>query len=404
MARTLKRLTARFAATVKKPGRYADGGGLYLNVRLTPAGGLSRCWEGELTIKGTGKKRYPGFGSADLVSLAEAREAMGEYRAKAKKGVDPLEARKAAEEAEAARKTFGEVAEELIEAKRPEWRNAVHAHQWALLEKQAATLWSRPVDSITTADVLAVLKSESLSKTPETASRVRGRIEMVLDAAKASGLRTGENPAQWKGNLAHLLPRRQNVERTHHAAMNYHDVPAFVAELRKGESVAALALEFCILTAARSGEVIGACWSEVDLENKLWVIPASKMKSGREHRVPLCGRAVEIVERLAEFRTCDFVFAGHRRNQPIGKTAMNALVPKGLTVHGMRSAFRDFAGNETNHAREVCESALAHSVGNTVEAAYRRSDALEKRRALMESWMRFIEADESGNVLSLYAR
>ena len=243
---------------------------------------------------------------------------------------------------------------------------------------------------------------KSLGETPETSSRVRCRIEAVLDAAKAQGLRSGENPAAWRGNLAHLLPRRQNVERKHYEAMDYRDVGAFVAELRQTKSVAALALEFCILTAARSGEVREAQWSEFDLANKLWIVPALRMKSGREHRVPLSSRAVAIVERMAEFRTCDFVFAGARRNQPIGKTAMSELVPKGSTVHGFRSSFRDWAGNETSFPREICESALAHSVGNAVEAAYRRSDALEKRRALMEAWLRFIEAEKSSTVVSLY--
>jgi integrase len=399
MGRQAKRLTARTGATLKTPGRHSDGGNLYLSISKTAAG-LSKRWTFMYAIGG--RQREAGLGSAAVVSLAEARTKAAEWRSILAKGIDPLAARKGATEAEGKRRTFGQVASELIEAKRPEWRSPIHARQWEALEGHAAPLWEMPVDSITTLDVLAVLKS--LGKTPTTASRVRGRIEMVLDAAKAQGLRIGENPAQWKGNLAHLLPRQQKIERPHHAAMDYRDVPAFVAELRQTESVAGLALEFCISTAARSGEVREAKWCEFNLDAKIWTVPAGRMKSGREHRVPLSSRAVEIVERLAAFRTCDFVFAGTRRNRPLGKTAMSELVPQGSTVHGFRSAFRDYAGNETHFPREVCESALAHSVGNAVEAAYRRSDALEKRRALMDAWMRFIEADESGNVLSLYTR
>ena len=225
----------------------------------------------------------------------------------------------------------------------------------------------------------------------------------MLDAAKAQGLRSGENPAAWRGHLAHLS-RPAKIEQPHHAALPYDRVRDFVAQLREKVLVAALALEFLILTAARSGEVRHARWSEFDLANKIWIVPAARMKAGKEHRVPLCARAVEIVERLAELRSCDFVFAGHRGNQPVGKTCFEPLIPRPFTAHGFRSSFRDRSGNETHFPREICESALAHSVGNSVEQAYRRSDALEKRRALMEHWMRFIEADVLGNVLSLYAR
>ena len=329
MARQLNRLTARFVATVTKEGRYADGGGLYLRVRLTPAGSLSKTWEGGFTA--AGRTHYPGFGPVARLSLAAARKKAAKYRAQLDEGIDPRDAKKA----EAARKTFGEVASDLIAAKRPEWRNATHAHQWTLLEKQAATLWQKPVNSVTTPDVLAVL-TPLWQSVPETASRVRGRIEMVLDAAKASGLRSGENPAQWKGNLAHLLPRRPRLAKEHFAAMDYHHVRDFVASLRKVDSVAAAALEFCILCAARSGEVIGARWSEIDFEAQLWTIPPNKMKSGRAHRVPLSGRALAILEDMAAHRCSDYVFPGFRRNQPLSKTCFGPLVPTGATPHGFQ--------------------------------------------------------------------
>jgi len=393
MARQLNRLNARFAATVTDEGRYADGGGLYLRVRRTPAGGLSKTWEGSFTV--AGRTHYPGFGPTSRLSLAAARKKAAKYRAQLDEGIDPRDAKKAK-----AKRTFGEVASDLITAKRPEWRSPVHARQWEQLDSQAAPLWAKPVDSITTPDVLAVL-TPLWQSVPETASRVRGRIEMFLDAAKASGLRSGENPAQWKGNLAHLLPRRPRLAKEHFAAMDYHQVPAFVASLRKSESVAAAALEFCILCAARSGEVLGAKWDEIDLDARLWVIPASRMKSGRAHRVPLSARALAILEDMAAHRCCDYVFPGFRRNQPLGVTAMSNLAPAGVTVHGFRSSFRDWSGNETHFAREVCESALAHATGNSVEQAYRRSDALEKRRALMEAWASYVEPANIGNVVML---
>jgi integrase len=382
---------------MRAAGRYNCGRNLFLRVRPTPSGGLSRTWEGQFTVNG--KTIYPGFGSVDSVTLSKAHEIAAEWRIKCRAGVNPLDERRAIKQAEAARKTFGEVASDLIMVKRPEWRSPVHARQWEQLESQAAPLWAKAVDSITTPDVLAVLKP-LWQATPETASRVRGRIEMVLDAAKASGLRSGENPAQWKGNLAHLLPRRPRLAKEHFAAMDYHHVREFIASLRQTETVAASALEFCILCASRSGEVLGAKWDEIDLDAMVWTIPPNKMKSGRAHRVPLSDRALAILEDMAAHRCSDFVFPGRRRNQ-LGKTCFGSLVPKGATIHGFRSSFRDWSGNETHFAREVCESALAHATGNSVEQAYRRSDALEKRRALMEAWAQFCEPGTRGNVVAM---
>jgi integrase len=222
----------------------------------------------------------------------------------------------------------------------------------------------------------------------------------MLDYGKANGLRSGENPAAWRGHLALILPKRQKLSRGHHAAMSYPDIPGFIAELRKVESIPALALEFLILTAARSGEVLGATWDEIDLEAKVWAVPAQRMKAGREHRVPLSERALAIIERMAEVRTGGFVFAGQRRRRPLSGVTLAALMP-GATIHGFRSSFRDWCGNETSFPREIAEAALAHVAGDATERAYRRGDALEKRRAVMEAWAGFCEPKTGSSVLSM---
>ena len=239
---------------------------------------------------------------------------------------------------------------------------------------------------------------------PETASRLRGRIEAVLDAAKAQGHRSGENPAAWRGHLSHLLPKRQKLSRGHHAAMAYADVPAFVVNLRAHQSgsVAAIALEFCILTATRSGEVYGARWSEIDMAAKVWTVPPARMKAAREHRIPLPDRALAILERLAEARIGELVFQSPRGgmlSHVAMAKVMRRLGVESATVHGFRSAFRDWAGNETHFPREIAEAALAHVVGDKAEQAYRRGDALEKRRVLMEAWATWCEPSQSDNIL-----
>jgi integrase len=274
---------------------------------------------------------------------------------------------------------------------RPSWRNAKHAAQWEMtLRDYAAPLRRLPVDKITTDDVIAVLKPLWNEK-PETASRLRGRIERVLDAAKAQGLRNGENPARWRGHLDQLLPKRQQLKRGHHAAMPYGALPAFLADLRERESVAARALEFAILTAARSGEVLGARWEEFgDLDRAVWTVPAARMKAGREHRVPLSKRAAKIVKGFYEVREGDFVFPGQKAGQPLSTMALEMVLRRmkvdGVTVHGFRSTFRDWAAECTNFPNEVCEAALAHVIENKAEAAYRRGDLFDKRRKLMEAW------------------
>lgn len=265
------------------------------------------------------------------------------------------------------------------------------------LTTYAAPLRSKPLDQIGTDDVLAVLTPIWTTKS-ETASRLRGRIERVLDAARAKGLRTGENPARWRGHLDHLLPKRRKLTRGHHAAMPYDQVPAFVARLREGRGVAARAPEFTILCASRSGEVLGARWDEVDLKAKLWTVPGPRMKGGREHRVPLTERALAILAEVEPLRNGDYVFPGQRRGRPLSNMSMEMCLRRmkvDETVHGFRSSFRDWAGEETAVPREVAEVALSHAVGDATELAYRRADALAKRRKLMEAWAAFVE-DGSG--------
>ena len=393
MAIKLNRLTARRAATLAEPGRHSDGGGLYLNV--TPSG--ARSWL--FMWKKDGKRREMGLGSAASVPLASAREKAAECRKLVAAGKDPLEAKRAAQSAVP---TFGDVTDALIAAKESAWRNEKHRWQWRhTLTEYAKALRNKAVDKITTEDVLAVLKPLWTTK-PETASRLRGRIEAVLDAAKAQGHRSGENPAAWRGHLAHFLPKRQKLTRGHHAAMAYRELPAFVGRLREREGVATLALDFCILTAARTGEVIGATWGEFDLEEKVWTVPAGRMKAAKGHRVPLSDRAVSIVERMAEFKVSDFIFPSPR-GRGLSNMAMVAVLRRlgvAVTVHGFRSAFRDWAGNETHFPREIAEAALAHVVGDSVERAYRRQDALEKRRALMDAWAGYCEPKQMGNVVT----
>jgi len=293
-----------------------------------------------------------------------------------------------------AKPAFGAIAEALMAAKESAWPNEKHRAQWRVtLSTYAKPLYPRPVDEIDTQAVLAVL-TPLWQRAPETASRLRGRIEAVLDAAKAQGHRSGENPAAWRGHLAHLLPKRGKLDRGHHAALAYTDIAALVAKLRQQDTIPALALEFIILTAARSGEVLGARWSEIDFEARVWTVPAQRMKAAREHRVPISQRALEILEKLSKARTCELVFEGQRAWRPLGPNALGGVLRRmnrsDVTVHGFRSAFRDWCGEETHFPREVAEAALAHAVGNEVERAYRRGDSLEKRRALMTAWANYL--------------
>lgn len=400
MGRETKRLTARTVATLTKPGRHADGGNLYLSISTN--GG--RRWI--FLYRWAGKQLEMGLGSARDVSLARARELADAARAQLAEGVNPLDARRAER---VVIPTFGEFADGLVQDIQSGFRNEKHRWQWQhTLEVYAAALRPIQIDSVTTEDVLGILQPLWQTK-QETASRLRGRIERVLDAAKAKGLRAGDNPARWRGHLDALLPKRQKLQRGHHPALPHASVPAFVAELQKRRATAALALEFAILTAARSGEVLGATWVEIDRKAKIWTVPAVRMKAGKEHRVPLSDRALEILDEAAAQRTDGgFVFPGPRKGKPLSNMAMAMLLrvrmkrPE-ITVHGFRSSFRDWAGECTSFPREVAEAALAHTVGDEVERAYRRADALEKRRKLMEAWAKYVTGGAGAKVVPIRA-
>ena len=393
MARKIDRLNARAVATIAKHGRHADGGGLYLSV--SPNGG--RRWV--FLYRWHGKPTEMGLGSARDVTLARARELASQARAKLAESINPMAARRASEGS-----TFGECADRYIENKRPSWRNAKHGAQWEMtLRDYAAPLRRLPVDTITTDDVLSVLKP-LWNERPETASRLRGRIERVLDAAKARELRSGENPARWRGHLDQLLSARPRLTRGHHAAMSYRDLPDFISDLQSRKGTAALTLEFTILTAARLGEVLGAKWPEFDIPQAVWTVPAFRMKAGREHRVPLCRRTLEILKILHEVREGDFVFPGQRPGKPLSSGALGQVLRRmkldNVTTHGFRSAFRDWAAEDTPFTNEVCEAALAHMIGNKVEAAYRRGDLFDKRRKLMDAWASYCSAPKRDKVVA----
>jgi integrase len=387
-------LTARKVQTAK-PGKYSDGGNLYLIV--SPTG--SRKWVLRFTWRGQTKEM--GLGGAGSVPLGDARERAASARRKIAQGLNPIDERRR----DNGIPTFGEMADAVHEALAAGFRNEKHKAQWKMtLETYAAPLRGKPVDTIATDDVLAVLKPIWTTKA-ETASRLRGRIEKVLDAARAKGFRQGENPARWRGHLDHLLPKRSKLTRGHHPALPYQDVAVFVGRLRESDSLAALALELCILTAARSGEILGMRWSEINLDERVWTLPPDRMKAGREHRVPLSERAVAILRQLAEIRTGDFIFPGQRKGGPLSNMAMEMMLRRmkadSITVHGFRSSFRDWAGNETHYPRDLIETALAHVIGDKAEQAYRRSDALEKRRKLMEAWANYCEPAKSAKVLRM---
>jgi integrase len=381
------KLSARTVATLNSPGRHGDGGGLYLSIGKD-GDTARRRWVYLFTR--AGKLREMGLGPFPGVTLAEARIERDRWAAVVRSGRDPIALRKAEKAASRGVPTFGQLADEVIEAKKAEWRNEKHRAQWEMtLRVYAASLRSRPVNEIETDDVLATLRPLWVTR-PETAARLRGRIEHVLDAARAKGLRHGPNPALWRGHLDKLLPKQSKVERGHHAAMPYANIPPFLAAVRKRDAIAALAIEFTILTAARTGEVIGATWSEIDLQAAVWTIPAQRMKAKRTHRVPLTARVVAILKKVMRARTGDYVFPGRKAGKPLSNMSMEMILRRmkvtNATMHGFRSSFRDWVGNETEYARELAEAALAHVVGDAVEQAYRRGDALEKRRVLMQAW------------------
>jgi integrase len=349
-----------------------------------------------------GKRTELGLGSARDLSLANARSEAAALRAILASGGDP-KAERAKDERVS---TFGESADAYIEAMRPSWRNAKHAAQWTMtLTRYAEPIRAMPVNEISTQDVLNVLQP-LWRRTPETAEWLRGRIENVLDAAKARGHRSGENPARWRGHLDQLLPKRQRLSRGHHKALPYEALPAFMADLLDRDAVAGRALEFLILTAARTGEVIGARLDEIDLEKRVWIIPPQRMKAGREHRVPLSARAIEIVEAMQALGRGPYLFPGPKPLAPMSSMAMAMLLRRmkwDVTVHGFRSTFRDWSSETTGFSHEVCEMALAHTIANKAEAAYRRGDLFDKRRKLMEAWAGYCASAGRNKVVRLKA-
>lgn len=391
MPKFAKELTAAAVAKLREPGRYPVGGAAGLHLRITDSG--SRLWVHRIMVDG--KRRDIGLGRFEDVSLSQARDAARDKSRLVRQGIDPLPALQLAPVAKVVR-TFRATAEEYVESKRDGWRNEKHRAQWtATLEAYAyPEIGEKDVGEIGIDDVLRVLRPIWTSKT-ETATRLRGRIESVLGYAAVRDGRSGINPASWRGVLDKILPAPDKVRtREHHPAMPIAEAPAFMRALEEVGGMSALALRFLILTAARSGEVRGASWSEVDLQAGIWAVPAERMKAGAAHRVPLSAQALALLEGLPRFAGSDLLFPSPRGGQ-LADMAMTALMRRrGLAYvpHGFRSTFRDWAGDHTEYPREIVESALAHAVGNRVEAAYRRKDALERRRPLMQDWGNFLDS------------
>lgn len=411
--RGIHRLTAKQVEKQRTPGRYADGGGLYLQVQPAAAGGFTQSWL--FRFKFAGRAREMGLGPVHTIGLAEAREKAKECRKQLLDGVDPIDARDEAAARKAAEvanfQTMKQCAEAYMRSHRSKWTNAKHAAQWANTFETYVypKIGTVPINQVDTTHVLRVLEQPvnvGSEKHPqmdplwtaraETASRLRGRLEKVLGWAKSRKLRDGDNPAAWKDHLEHALlnvPRTSRIE--HHPAMPYDGVPQFVAELREQQDIAPRALEFAILCWSRTGEVVGAMRSEVDLELGIWTIPGERMKNGGEHRVPLVARAIEILREMEERQHGDFVFPGRQPGTGLSNMALLAVLRRmkrgDYTTHGFRSSARTWAEECTQFPREICEKALAHTVGDETERAYNRGDAFEKRRKLHEAWARYLE-------------
>lgn len=404
MARTVNNLSAVQVTKLIRPGTYGDGGGLYLQVAERKAGGVTKSWLFRFMI--SGKARYMGLGSLNDFTLKEARERARAQRQMLADGKDPIternEHRKRLQEEQSSRDaeqakrvTFAQASQRYIKAHEAGWRNAKHADQWTntLATYADPVIGHLAVSKVDTAHVMQILEPIWTTK-PETASRVRGRVEAVLNWASARRYRSGENPARWKGHLDKLLPARSKVRKVkHYAAMAFAELPDFMGRLSGNASISARALEFTILTAVRTSEAIGATETEFDRTTRVWTIPGERTKSGRPHRVPLSDRAMAVLAAVPHEDASPFLFPGARPGKALSNMAMLELLrgeQAGLTVHGFRSTFRDWAAECTNFPRELAEAALAHVVGDETERAYRRGDALEKRRKLMQAWGRFV--------------
>lgn len=390
------------------PAKLSDGGGLNLRVRET--GG--KFWVFLYTRDG--RAREMGLGTYPGVTLKEARSKAVDCRKLLDQRIDPIEAKRSDEErkrlADARGITFAHCAAEYIESHKAGWSNQKHAQQWrnTLNTYAIPIIGDTAVQEVTTDDVLRCLEPIWTTKTT-TADRVRGRIESILDWARVKGYRTGENPARWRGHLDQLLPAKNKIQQEkHHAALPYPELPAFIADLRKVDAVSAQSLEFTILTALRTSEVLDATWGEFDLPNKLWVVPAERMKAKKEHRVPLSPRAMEILDQRLALRLNDHVFPSpNKPNSGLSNMAMLQQLRRmdraDITVHGFRSTFRDWVSEKTNYPGELAEAVLAHAISSKVEAAYRRGDMFEKRRELMDAWCGYCEATQ-GQVIPIGGR
>jgi integrase len=395
MPKIAKELTALAVSKLRRTGLHAVGGAAGLGLKVMPSG--SRAWVLRTVV--AGKRREYGLGGFPTVTLASARERAKAMLDQLFEGIDPAETKKQVKSALAAQRAravnFKTLAEQYIAQHEASWKNAKHAAQWtATLETYAFPVCGSMVAAdIDTATVLRILEPIWVEKT-ETASRLRGRVEAVLDYAIAKGLRQGPNPARWKGNLALTLPAKRKISPVeHHPAVPVKDVPKFYKLLHQREGTAARALEFLVLTAARSGEVRGAQWSEIDLVKKIWTVPAERMKAKREHRVPLSTQAIDMLKSLPSKKTGGLVFPGNKPKAKLSDMSLTVVMRRmeiDAVPHGLRSSFRDWVGEETAHPREVAEMALAHTVGNTVEAAYRRGDLFEKRRLMMQDWATYL--------------
>jgi len=410
------KLTDAEVRKITKAGLHADGAGLYLSVTPTKVEGvMSRSWVVRYTAP-DGRRRSMGLGGYPEVGLAAARRHAAAIRETARAGADPIDAKREARRAAAMKVmrevTFKQCAESFIETHRTSWRNEKHAAQWrSTLSTYVYPVFGElPIAQVDTGLVTKVLDPIWSTKN-ETASRIRGRIEIVLDWAKTRGHRDGENPARWKGHLQHALPARKKVARIkHHAALPFDEIGPFLRQLREMDGVAARALELAILTAARTGEVIGARWDEIDLNEKVWTVPAARMKGGREHRVPLSPAALTVLTDVKSSSPRKHVFGRDDHDEPLSNMALlmtlRRMKRSDLTAHGFRSTFRDWAAERTNYSREVAEAALAHAVGDKVEAAYRRGDLFGKRRRLMEAWASYCvvrAAQEDGVIITMRA-
>lgn len=390
---------------LKKAGLHGDGAGLWLKV--TEAG--SKSWI--LRYTSGGRERWMGLGPYPDVSVAEAREKAAELRKQVRAGIDPLdekhEQRAISRAATARSVTFDWCAEQFIDAHKAGWRNPKHVDQWrnTIATYASPIIGKLSVDKVDTAHIMRIMEKDALwTQKNETASRLRGRLENVMDWATVRKYRAGDNPARWKGHLDKLLPAKSKVQKNeHHAALPWPEIGTFMEAMRKVEGMGALALEFAILTAARSGEVRGATWTEIDIDSGMWIVPAERMKAKREHRVPLSKQALAVLTKAGTKE--GLIFPGMKKETALSDMSLSAVLKRmarsDLTVHGFRSTFRDWCAESTNYPRDMAEMALAHTVGDKVEAAYRRGDMLDKRRHMMQAWADFCDKKITGEVIPM---